>query len=66
MILVDHMFLLSLWESCWLRSLYVFSSNLLWIFFILFLGGGEGVGVDILNLVVMDYNVHASYDSAAS
>ena len=66
MILVDYMFLLSFWESCWLCSLYVFSSKLLWIFFFLFLGVGEGVGVDILNLVVMDYNVHASYDSAAS
>ena len=66
MILVDYMFLLSFWESCLLRSLYVFSSNLLWIFLFLFLCGGEGVGVDILNLVVMDYNAHASYDSAAS
>ena len=36
------------------------------VFFFLFLGEGEGEGVDILNLVVMDYNVHASYDSGAS
>ena len=39
------------------------------VFFFLFLGEGEGEGgggVDIINLVVMDYNVHASYDSAAS